>query len=325
MKGDKMRKKALAIDIGGTKIAVGLVDEQGGCQYSAQYRTETASTDALFQQICRCIREVVDRSGYSFAELAGIGVGVPGLVDVEKGIALYQTNLPLHQFPLKNKLHAEFSIPVFLDNDVYLAGFGEWNTLTKGEERINHFVFLTVSTGISCCLIDRGVVKRGHGTAGEIGHCILERNGPLCNCGKRGCLEALASGPAITKLARKYKEEECCRLGQDTSPVQTLTAKDVFNDYHLHKPYAVKAVNEAFEHLAYAIHFLFKVYDPEIFVLGGGVLNNNPAMLTLLQEKTKNYLIAGECERVDRLQLSQLNQHAGLIGAGLLVHHQIKS
>ena len=203
---------ALGVDIGGTKVATVLIDESGRILNRSEVESIPTDKEKMFGQVIKCIEMVLEDSSVQMEEVNGIGVGIPGKVDRENGIAIYQNNLPWKNFPIVSRLQDYFSIKnIVIDNDVYMATYAEWKVANLNTE--DTFVYLTVSTGISCSIIHRGSFLRGNGFAGEIGlFPVLSKT----NANGMESLEKVASGPAIQKRVEKLFTN------------QSLTTKDLF-------------------------------------------------------------------------------------------------
>ncbi|MFW6281995.1 MAG: ROK family protein, partial [bacterium] len=181
----------IGIDIGGTKIAAGLVNKKGDIIEKKKVSTDLSGEKAILYQVKDIIKAFLQQSNYK--NIAGIGIGLPGTVDQENGIAVKASNLPYKSLALGPELSSYFSLPVYLENDGDAGTLGEkWFGKGKGK---NKFIYFTVGTGIGAGIIAGDNLIRGC----EIGHTIVKPEGPVCKCGSKGCLEAVASGPAIAR------------------------------------------------------------------------------------------------------------------------------
>lgn len=307
---------SLGIDIGGTKIAGALVDNIG----EHYFRTELPSTpndrEKMFQQVVSVITSVLDQANCKIEEIKGIGIGVPGKVDQEKGIAVFQNNLPWENFPIVERLRQHFPTNICLDNDVYMAAYGEWYQLGKIQRET--FVYLTISTGISCCTIQNGEFIRGAGFAGEMGLSIVTDTALESKYKNKGCLEAVAAGPAIQRMANDKMKQKVGLNG--TNLTQSYTTKEIIELYRKHDPLAVEVMNDVFKHLATGLYTITCLLDPHKLVLGGGVINNNPDLLGFIKRDLEKVLTPEQIGMLDRIYPSSLKENAGLIGAGLRLH-----
>jgi predicted NBD/HSP70 family sugar kinase len=243
----------VGVDVGGSKIAVLVVDAELGVCGRQTIPTSVGEPDEAAQQIATAIDAALAAAGASREDVRAVGVGVPGRVDPSTGVVSLAVNLGWHRLPLRARLEALLGVPVAIENDVRAAAAGIRDRRTLGD--IRDFIYLSVGTGISAGVVIDGEVHRGtRGLAGEIGHIVVDADGPVCPCGLRGCLETIAAGPAIARAAGD---------GQ--------TAADVYAAATAGDPTAQATVDHAGASLARAIHALVMTYDVERIVLGGGV------------------------------------------------------
>ncbi|CAH2717361.1 Glucokinase [Neobacillus rhizosphaerae] len=297
-------KKAIGIDIGGTKIAAAIITESGELLKRTEVKSDPSDREKMFAQVVEAVEQVLEKSSFSWAEIEGIGVGVPGKVDRENGIAVFQNNLPWEQFPVVARLQEQFGTEqITIDNDVYMAAFAEWKAAQgKSDET---FVYVTISTGISCSIIHNGSFFRGAGFAGELG--LI----PVLSKGANKRLEKVAAGPAIQQFAAKELQ------------VEHLATKDVFAGYTNGLPKYQPIINEVTDNLAQGIYAISCLLDPNKLVFGGSVIVNNPFLLELIKEKLKIYQIPEQQHILDQMSISTLKQNNGVVGAGLRVFESI--
>src|SRR6185369_14560898 len=187
----------VGVDFGGTKILAGVFDNSLECLGNAKISTKAQrGSDSVIERIARCVQDAVDEADLSLKQVRGIGLGAPGAVDAETGMVIFAPNLEWHDVPLKKELEKHLGVPVFVDNDCNIAMLGVYVAELKSKPGTAVGIF--VGTGIGGGLVLNGELYRGvtH-TAGEIGHMILDVDGPKCKCGNKGCFEALASRTAI--------------------------------------------------------------------------------------------------------------------------------
>jgi glucokinase len=194
------RDLLVGVDIGGSKIAVLIVDAAGRIRGQLVVRTPVGSPDDAADHIAATIATALDAAGATVGRVSAVGVGVPGRVDPVAGVVSLAVNLGWQRLPLREELERRLGLPVAVENDVRAAAAGIRERRLLGD--VEEFVYLSVGTGISAGVVLDGEVHRGtRGLAGEVGHIVVDADGPVCSCGLRGCLEMLASGPAIARLA----------------------------------------------------------------------------------------------------------------------------
>ncbi|WP_414838518.1 ROK family protein [Carnobacterium sp. TMP28] len=296
-------KKAIALDIGGTKIAAALVTEAGEWHHRIEVKSDVTNCETLFEQVVQLVNQVLSDSATSLNEITGIGVGVPGKVDRINGIAVFQNNIPWKDFPVVSRLKERFDVEtIVIDNDVYMAAYAEWKMAQMSQEET--FVYMTISTGVSCTTIHNGEFLRGAGFAGELGLIPVL---PESNGSKNQRLEQVGSGPAIQRLAEK-------KLG-----LKEITTKEVFEQYSKGVEGYQAIIEEVADNLAQGIYAVTSLIDPQKIVFGGSVIVHNPFLLTSIKEKLNHYLIEEQKSFLERLFISQLAQDNGILGAGLSV------
>ena len=263
----------LAIDLGGTKIRSIVVDADG--QVLGEDRRETDADEGQEPVIARMVasaNDAVARSGVPYASLLGVGVSAPGPVDFERGILYQPPNLPgWDAVPLAQLLQGRLGLSAFLENDATAAALGE--SRYGAGQGARHMLYLTISTGIGGGLILDGTVYRGaDGSAGELGHMTVDENGPEHACGQRGCLEVMASGTAIARMAREAVEAGrsvvLARLARD---VEELSAVEVDTAADLGDPVATEILARASHYLGVGFANYLNIFNPEVIVIGGGV------------------------------------------------------
>ncbi|MDQ3705179.1 MAG: ROK family protein [Chloroflexota bacterium] len=272
---DKSRDLLVGVDVGGTKVAVLVVEGQERVLSRVTMPTYLEGAEATVAGVVRAIRLALKAAGVDASEVGCIGVGVPGRVDPATGVVRHAVNLGWHELPLGERVSSELGVPCLLENDVRVAALGAQRYL--GSAAPANMVYVSVGTGIAAGLVLDGKVYRGtHGMAGEVGHMIVEPDGPRCGCGARGCLEALAAGPAIARLGKAAARSSRDSLLRNYS---TVTAAAVYEAARAGDAAAQGVTRKAGRYLALAIQQLVMAYDAECIVLGGGVSREGEAFL----------------------------------------------
>jgi glucokinase len=309
----------IGVDLGGTKIATGVADASGQILARDIRPTEAEKgTSASIANIKASISRVLNGLGGD-SQVRGIGIGSPGPLSAEEGIVYSSPNLGWSNVPIRQILEDEFGIKVELENDANVAGLAEWRF--GAGEQCRNMIYVTVSTGIGGGIIAGGRLLRGSlGFAGEIGHMILVENGPLCGCGRRGCLEALASGTAIGRRAR-----EIARLGVRTSMRDLVEGEiDRIDSVVVSKadaagdPWAKDVLDEAIRYLSIGLGNLVTVFNPDRIIIGGGVSNIGDRLIEPLRRMILSTAI-GESARHVEIFRARLGADVGILGAVCLV------
>ena len=299
-------KKAIGIDIGGTKIAAGIITEKGELLKRTEVKSDHSDREIMFSRVVEAVELLLMDSSLSITDIAGIGVGVPGKVDREKGIAVFQNNLPWRDFPVAQRLRESFGIEkLVIDNDVYTAAFAEWSA--AGGNREETFVYVTVSTGISCAIIHRGSFFRGAGFAGELGLIPIFSKRAIPHFER---LENAAAGPAIAQKAEELLAKQ-------------LSTKDVFERFLAGEPEVQSIIDEVTDSLAQGLYTISSLLDPHKIVFGGSVISNNSFLLEIIKEKLKAYQIPEQQHVLNQMSITAIKQDNGVVGAGLRVFEKI--
>jgi glucokinase len=306
-----MKQYVIGIDLGGTKINGALADLNG--KVMSKYVLPTNASEGeenVLNRIYEVIEKVLQDGGKKAEEIKAIGIGSPGPLDAKKGIIISTPNLPFENFQLVKPISERFGIPTYLDNDANVAAIGEHIFgAGKGTENM---VFVTVSTGVGGGAILNGKIYRGSTcNALEIGHTTVEKNGPRCNCGNYGCVEALASGTSIGKRAN-----EAIQRGEETSlkNYKGLSSYEVFQEAKKGDKIASEILDSCLNYLGIGIANIVASFDPEMIIIGGGVTNGGSIVFDKVREVVKERCfetMANSCKIVP----AGLGTDAGVIGA----------
>lgn len=292
-------KTYIGIDLGGTNVRVAKVTADGQVLNQVKgpsYAEESA--DVIMNNIINLIKQIPD-----YGECYGIGIGVPGPVDTQRGVMVLSSNIPaLKEYPIPAKLTREFNMPVYMDNDANVAGLAE--ALVGAGKGKGIVYYTTLSTGIGGALIIQGKVLSGkHGHAGEIGNMIIDRNRQKVSHLNAGCIECEASGPAITRKGKAVLKEEIRHAG------------DVFALAEANDETAQRIVEEACMDLAMMYSLIAHVVDPDCFIIGGGMMQSKNSFLPKVIENFKE--IVHEKMRDIEFKEAELDE-PGIIGAAML-------
>jgi glucokinase len=300
-----MTATVAGIDIGGTKIATLVVDADGTVLGRATHASTVADQGAAAAAIAACLDEALAAAGRERDDLKAIGVGVPGRVDTERGHVTLAVNLGWTDFALRDALEQEIGRPVVIENDARAAAIGlHARGIAGGRDDL---AYLAVGTGIAAGVILDGRLHRGaRGLAGEIGHAIIDPDGPRCGCGQHGCLEAFASGPSIARRAAERGSA-------------ARTSVEVYRSAAAGDPIASELVDDVGRRLAWAIHLLVMTYDVERVIVGGGVSHAGAPFERPLRRELERLRsasdLAGELLPADIVEVLPPEAEAGAWGA----------
>lgn len=317
----------IGVDLGGTKILAGVFDDSLASVATAKLSTKSQrGVEAVIERVARCVQDAVDEADLSLKQVAGVGIGAPGAVDFDAGTVIFAPNLEgWKDVPLKKELEKQLGLPVFVENDCNIAALGVHVAELKGKPRTLIGIF--VGTGIGGGLIVNGELYGGFNhTAGEIGHMVLDVNGPKCGCGNKGCFEALASRTAIfQRIKAGVKDGEKTLLteilGDD---LEDMRSGDLRKAIRRGDKFVDRVVENAAEYIGIATANLVNVLGPEVVVLGGGVIEAlQDEMMSVIVETAQDYAMPGTMKGVEILA-SRLGDQAGITGGAVLVRRQAK-
>ena len=309
----------IGIDVGGMSIKAGLVDEEGNILFKHSCPTGVErGYVAVIRDIANLGLETVEKSGHSMDEVRSIGIGIPGIMDQRTGIVPFCTNLAWHDVPILKEMAQYTSLPVYVDNDATVAGLAE---SVKGVSAgCKDSVFITLGTGVGGGIIMNGKVFSGsHGVASEIGHMVTVAGGLPCTCGKRGCWERYASATALIHAGRVLCAEKpnCALMKIVEGDIRCVTAREVTNLALQGDEDCSRIFDEYVYHLVLGLTNLINLYDPEVIVLGGGVSHAGDFLLNAVRAMLPKYVFFKSMPYA-RVELAQLTNDAGIIGAAML-------
>lgn len=302
---------AIGIDLGGTKTAVGLVNENGDVISREIFSTKDPNTTV--GEMMKSIDSMI----FEMGEIKGIGIGSPGPIDSKKGIVVCPPNLPLwRDIPLADILKDKYEVDVFLNNDANVAALGEW--LFGAGRGVNNFIYITVSTGIGGGAILNGRFYEGeNANALEVGHATIDYRGPRCGCGNYGCFEAMASG---TALARFAKEAVAKNADSVLTGYENIRAEDVFDAVRKGDALAIKLVDDEALYLGIGLTNVINSFNPGMVAIGGGVSKAWDMYYDRMMQVIRERALPTNYEAV-RIVRAKLGGDIGIIGAASLVYN----
>ncbi|MCM3718543.1 ROK family protein [Fictibacillus phosphorivorans] len=304
---------SIGIDIGGTKIVAGLVTLGGGVLYKQTVPTATEGREQILFQLQQLIKDCVKEAHQQrLPTLKGIGIGTAGQIDFKQGIVRSGTSniKDWNDIPLKQEMQRLTGFPTWVDNDVNVVALAESHLgAAKGYDNV---VFLTLGTGIGGAVIQEGRLLHGEwGGAAELGHMSVDRNGPACNCGYKGCLEAYASGTGIANRMKHMLKNQPERYDGD---IENITARDVFQWAAEGKPFAKSILDEAMDALAYGTVNIIHAFNPSLIVLGGGIIDQHNWIISDLENRVRSLGISSLVQSVS-FKKAAFGDEAGVVGA----------
>jgi glucokinase len=345
------RTLSLGVDIGGTKIAAGLVDAEGTILFQSRVAMPARESSAAgFAAVQSAIESVFAAHPEARSNLTGIGICAPGPLDPATGVILNPPNMPCwRNFSLAAEIRRVFGFSARVDNDGNAAALAEaiWGA---GAGYRNVF-YATLGTGIGTGIVfDRKIYHGRTGIAAEGGHITIDYNGPVCGCGKRGCIEALSSGPAIARRAREHllkspatQQSPAASSAAQSHPADSLdyssrrteskilvlaagnvdavTAETVAEAFRQNDPLAVEVLRETADLLAIWVGNVIDLLEPDVFIFGGGVAQLMSAFFPRIREQLRNWCVNQRFAEIPMV-LAKYGQDAGIAGAAALYFSQ---
>jgi glucokinase len=326
---------AVAVDIGGTKIAAAAIDSNGHILAFSKIDTPGTAESVSFSVI-KLIKGIIETTS-SVAEPDGIGLAVAGTVDWSRGVIVQSPNLPYNNLALKDSVERAFGIAAFLDNDGNLAALGEKHFGVAIEAR--NFVGLTLGTGIGAgIIIDNFVYRGATGSAAELGHMVIDARGPQCTCGSFGCFEEMASGRALVRIAEERVKEPAAKKRTENGgasagkksailelaegDIDKITGSIVTEAANVGDPIAIECFKEVGYWLGIGINNIVNIFNPEIIAVGGGMAGAGELVLKPARDVVARQSLHPNKDVVSIVK-AKLGNNAGLFGAAALVFSEL--
>ncbi len=310
----------VGVDVGGTKIAAGLVDERG--QVVARDRTESPATDPA--EIVSTIGTLV-RSLVGTEPIEAVGVCAAGFVDKQRATVVFAPNLAWRDEPLKERLQQELELPVVVENDANAAAWGEF-TFGAGED-VEDLLMLTIGTGVGGgVVIDGELVRGGFGMGGEVGHIQMVPGGVLCGCGNLGCLESYGSGSALVRVTREKVLED----PQAATALMELAGGDpsgitgplITEVARAGDDFALARLAELGDWIGQGVATLTAVLDPNVVVIGGGVSEAGALLLDPIRDSFESHVTVRSHRPMLEVRQAELGNAGGMVGVANLARRR---
>ena len=312
--------------MGGTKVLAGVFDSKLQPVGATKFSTKAErGPEAVLERVARCVLDAIDECDLEPKQVRAVGIGAPGAVDPEHGEVIFAPNLGWKDVAVVKTLEKRLDVPVFLENDCHICMLGIYEQELKSKPK--NVVGIFIGTGIGGGLIINGEPFTGaNHTAGEVGHMVIDVNGPKCNCGNKGCFEVLAGRLAIFRsiqsaIKNGEKSQLTEMLGED---LKDLRSGDIRKAIRRGDKVVEKIVEEAAEYTGIAVANLVNILNPEMVVLGGGVIEAlDDEMMPTIIKSAKNHVMPGLFKNVE-IVASKLGDNAGITGAAVLARDKTR-
>ena len=309
----------VGIDIGGTKISICLGDQRGKIyEYKKVATASFGNADKGLPKLVSLIQEFLSEYGVSLKEIRGLGLALPGPLSIKEGRLLNPPNMPgWVNVPIGDYLKMHLQRPIFVDNDANAGALAEW--AFGGREGIESLVYLTMSTGMGAGILFRGQVIQGRtDTAGEVGHFVLDPNGPTCVCGHKGCFEAFCGGAAVACLLRKEMKKKGCSdsliLQEAKGDVETIDMKCLLSAVRKKDPFACRFWDQYIERFSQGVGMIIQFFNPDALILGTIAVHHQDLVIPPLKSALPDYAWKTPIESCC-IEPTRLGKDLGLLGA----------
>ena len=314
-----MAKYYIGIDLGGTFIKGGIVNENGEILASDKVPTEVEKGDVgVASNIVRLARMLLGDQGLTVADVEGLGIGSPGMIDSAEGNVVYANNLGWENFRICDEISNQLDgIKVKIGNDANVAALGE---VKFGAARnYKSAIMITLGTGVGGGIVVDGKLVEGNmGAGAELGHIVIVKGGEQCSCGRKGCFEAYSSATALIRDTKRAMQAHPDSKMWEIGDIESVSGKTVF-DYAPVDAYAKEVLDSYIEHLACGLINYANIFRPEVILLGGGVCAQGDNLIKPLQAIMDREIYAGDKGPRVPILIAELENSAGLLGAAALL------
>ncbi|HBI85285.1 MAG TPA: glucokinase [Ruminococcus sp.] len=312
-------KYYIGIDLGGTNIVAGLVDENYNILKKVSRKTNRPRpAEEIAADMAACALDAIREGGLTPEQVEWIGIGTPGIANSATGIIEYSNNLDFHNVPMVKWISEATGRPAFVENDANAAAYGEY--VAGAAKGAANAVCITLGTGVGGGVVIDGKIYAGSNFAGaELGHTVLNMDGPQCTCGRRGCFEVYSSATGLIRMTNeameKHPESAMHAMAKEHGKVSARTAFDCMRKGD---KTAKEVVDFYIRALAAGITNMINIFQPDVLCIGGGVCNEGDALLLPVRELVAKEVYTRDSEKNAEIVIAKLGNDAGIIGAAFL-------
>ncbi|MGE5583035.1 MAG: ROK family protein [Bacillota bacterium] len=310
----------IGVDLGGTHIAAGLVDDNGKIINKGSVPTlRERSYQEIIKDMAMLILKIIKDSGKELKDIQGIGIGSPGTPNGREGILVYANNLKFNNVPVRAEVQKYINLPVYLDNDANCAALAE--SVAGAAKGVENSITITLGTGVGSGVVINHKIYNGFNyAAAELGHIVIVSGGVLCTCGRKGCFESYASATALIRQTREaaVKNPDSLINRLVNGDLNKIDAKIPFDAAGQGDVTAKKVVKKYIKYLAEGLANIINAFQPEVMVIGGGVSNQGEVLLKPLRKMIYERIYCKEGVPQTELKVAQMGNDAGIVGAAML-------
>ncbi len=311
-------KYYIGIDLGGTNIVAGVVNEK--YEIIAKAKTPTnrpRPVEDICADMARVAIEAVALAGLTMDDIESVGVGSPGMVDSDRGVIVYANNLDFYNAPIADLIRRDIDKPVYCENDANAAAYGEF--VAGSAKGTKNAICITLGTGVGGGIIIDGKIYSGFNYAGaELGHMVIDINGPKCTCGRSGCFEVFSSATGLIRMTKEALDTHPESKMHEMMDGDHVSGRLAFNAMRAGDVPAKAVVDKYIAHLACGIANTINIFQPEVLCIGGGVCNEGAALLDPLKEAVAQQVYTSRGGEQTEIVICSLGNDAGIIGAAFL-------
>ncbi len=312
----------LGIDLGGTNIVAGVVDEDGKILVKASCKTSVPRTmEAISDDMAAVAKSALQNLNLTTADVQYVGIGAPGAVNSETGVIEFANNFGFHNWEIVKMMEERLGVKVYVENDANAAAYGEY--CVGAAKDANDSIMITLGTGVGGGIIIDGMIYSGSNYAGaEVGHTVIQHNGRLCTCGRRGCWEAYSSATGLINMTR-----EACSIQQAPQypiyqmiggDLSKIDGKTAFDAAKKGCPLAKSVIDMYIDYLGCGLVNIINMFQPEILCIGGGISKEGDYILEPLMKIIERDRYTKHNEHQTKVCIAKLGNDAGVIGAAFL-------
>ncbi|MBQ4154663.1 MAG: ROK family glucokinase [Clostridia bacterium] len=309
----------VGVDLGGTNIAVGVVNENYEIVGRSKIKTNCPRpAEEIVDDMAKAVKLAVEDAGLSLSDIDTIGVGSPGSVNPFTGVIATSNNLGFSNLPMGQMLKDRLGFDCYLENDASAAAYGEF--IAGAGIGTKDFVAITLGTGVGGGVIIGGKLFAGSNLAGgELGHTVIVYEGAQCTCGRKGCWEAYASATGLINLTKaKMEENKASKMWEIAGSLETVNGRTAFDGMRAGDAAAKEVVDLYINYVACGITNMVNIFQPEVLCIGGGISKEGDTLLNPIIDYVSKHSFAKNVEEQTKLKIAQLGNDAGIIGAAYI-------
>lgn len=313
-------KYYVGIDLGGTNISAGVVNENYEIISKSSTKTNCPRpAESIAEDMAKTAIDAISKANLSVDQIEWVGIGTPGIADNANGTIVYSNNLGFNNVPMAQYIQKFIDKPVYIENDANAAAYGEF--VAGAAKNTVNAVCITLGTGVGGGIIIDGKIYSGSNMAGaELGHTVINCEGPQCTCGRKGCFEVYSSATGLIRMTKEAMENDKDSIMWQLSNERNnkVTARTSFDAMRAGDKSAAEVVDKYIKYLAAGITNIINIFQPDVLCIGGGVCNEGDPLLLPVKEIVKKEVYTRTLEKNTEIVIAKLGNDAGIIGAAFL-------